>query len=208
MDLNILPPSFFKRKNTKLIARELLGKFLVSNINGEGLTGGMIIETEAYLGEKDMASHAYGGRKTKRVEALYMEGGTAYVHMCYGIHTMFNVSTGRAGVPEGVLIRGIKPVLGIEIMEQRRGFPFRKNLASGPGNLTKALGIAIKHNKIKLCAPALPKAFHDVSREIFIADAGIKVPETEIVQTPRIGVSYAGEWAVEPLRFCVPVFNS
>ncbi len=192
MEFKILSPSFFKRKNTGLIARQLLGKILWTNIRGK-LTGGIIVETEAYLGVEDRACHAYGGLKSKRNEALYMEGGTAYVHICYGIHTMFNISTGVKGVPHGVLIRGIKPVYGTEIMEKRRGTKI--HLAVGPGNLTKALGIKMRHNKTRL------NSLKNHGPEIFITYGGFRVCYENIIITPRVGIGYAGEWAKKPLRF-------
>ena len=116
----MLTESFYAREDVVKIARELLGKVLVTNFNGI-LTSGMIVETEAYAGTTDKASHAYGGRRSARTEIMYMPGGTAYVYLCYGIHHLFNVVTNAINIPHAILIRGIEPIDGIETMLARRG---------------------------------------------------------------------------------------
>lgn len=116
----ILPESFYTRTDVVMIAKELLGKTLVTNFGGVA-TAGMIVETEAYAGVADKASHAYGGRRTTRTEIMYMHGGTAYVYLCYGIHHLFNVVTNVRDVHHAVLIRAIEPLAGIDIMLERRG---------------------------------------------------------------------------------------
>ena len=194
--MNLLNRTFFTGDNVEAIARELLGKFLLTDTFGSGLTGGIITEVEAYLGTKDMASHAYNGRRSKRNESLYKDGGVAYVHLCYGIHNMFNIVTNKAGIPQGVLIRGLIPVYGIDIMRERRGGsgstkPYN-NLAIGPGNLTKALGIEMRHNGALVCPDDAVKNGNNLGLEIFIEDRGIKVDENMIITSPRIGVHYAG----------------
>ncbi len=205
MQSEILNRSFFTGNNVEEVAQELLGKFLLTNTFESGLTGGIIIEVEAYLGTKDMASHAYNGRRSKRNESLYKDGGIAYVHLCYGIHNMFNIVTNKACIPQGILIRGLIPVYGIDIMSERRGGsgstkPYN-NLAIGPGNLTKALGIEMRHNGVLVCPDDAVKNGDNLDLEIFLEDRGIKVDENMIITSPRVGVDYAEEWAKKPLRF-------
>ena len=116
----ILPYSFYSREDVVLIARELIGKVLVSRINGI-TTSGIIYETEAYNGIIDSASHAFGGRRTARTEIMYHDGGTAYVYLCYGVHSLFNVVTNRKDIPHAVLIRAINPLDNADIMLKRAG---------------------------------------------------------------------------------------
>ncbi|MCL4322020.1 MAG: DNA-3-methyladenine glycosylase [Deltaproteobacteria bacterium] len=210
MQSEILNRAFFTRNNVEIIARELLGKFLLTKQNSKaahikesGLTGGIITEVEAYLGVKDMASHAYNGHRSNRNESLYKDGGIAYIHLCYGIHNMFNIVTNKAGVPQGVLIRRLIPVYGIDIMRERRGGSLKpdNNLTEGPGNLTKALGIEMRHNGVLVCQDDAIETGNNLDLEIFLEDRGIKIDENMIVMSPRIGVGYAKEWAKKPLRF-------
>ncbi len=138
-----LPVDFYQREDVITISRELLGKVLCTNVDGK-LTTGIIVETEAYAGVTDRASHAYGGRQTRRTKTMYAPGGTAYVYLCYGIHHLFNVVTNMEGVPHAVLIRAIQPQDGIDIMLQRRNMKnLLAKLTSGPGILSKAMGISI-----------------------------------------------------------------
>jgi len=116
--MKVLPDLFYQRDDVVLIAKELLGKTLFTKFSGE-VTSGIIVETEAYAGITDKASHAFGGRRTDRTEVMYAEGGTAYVYLCYGVHSLFNVVTGRKEIPDAVLIRAIKPSTGIETMLKR-----------------------------------------------------------------------------------------
>ena len=140
-----VPLSFYDRKDVIQIAKELLGKILVTNFDGV-ITSGRIVETEAYNGVIDRASHAWGGRRTSRTEIMYAEGGKAYVYLCYGIHHLFNIVTNVRDVPHAVLIRAIEPLHGIETMLQRTGKPFANvTLTRGPGNVSKALGIHTVH---------------------------------------------------------------
>ena len=115
-----LTDSFFLRSNVVNIARDLIGKYIYT-IFDEKLTGGIITETEAYNGIVDRASHAFGGRRTDRTEIMYKRGGLAYVYLCYGIHSLFNVVTNKDGIPHAVLIRAIFPIEGVELMRKRRG---------------------------------------------------------------------------------------
>lgn len=185
-----LPKSFYQRDDVIAISQELLGKVLYSAIDGI-LTGGIIIETEAYHGIDDRASHAYGNRRTKRTEVMYQEGGICYVYLCYGIHSLLNVVTHGSGHPHAVLIRALKPIHGIDCMRKRRKKSKNDSqLTSGPGSLTQALGITTQHNGISLDGSL-----------IWIEDQGIHVKLKDIISSPRVGVDYAGEDALLPWRF-------
>lgn len=185
-----LPLSFYRRTDVCAIARELLGKVLVTAFNGV-LTAGRIVETEAYNGVIDKASHAWGGRRTQRTEVMYAEGGVAYVYLCYGIHHLFNVVTNGKDIPHAVLIRGLEPVAGMDPMLQRTGkHKPDHSITRGPGNVSKALGIYTQHTGLSLR-----------SKELFIADDGFAVGATDLIATPRIGVDYAGTDAKLPYRF-------
>ncbi|HYG49886.1 MAG TPA: DNA-3-methyladenine glycosylase, partial [Flavobacteriales bacterium] len=143
-----LKPEFYAHKNTRKLARQLLGKFLCTRISGI-YSAGIITETEAYEGIHDKASHAYGKRYTNRTKTMYEKGGIAYIYLCYGLHTMFNIVTHEKHEPHAILVRGIKPADGIEHMEKRRKMPAtQKGFSSGPGTVCKALGIQMKHNGI------------------------------------------------------------
>lgn len=184
-----LPESFYIRGNVTTIARQLLGKVLTTRINRQ-LTSGMIVETEAYS-HRERGSHAFKG-ETKRNAVMFNQGGKAYVYLCYGVHEMFNVVTNREGEAEAVLIRALEPVSGVGIMQHRMGVRDTKRITSGPGKLTKALGIDRKLNGEELNK--------DI---IWIEDNGIKIKRTSIVCSPRIGIDYAGEDALLPWRFTV-----
>jgi DNA-3-methyladenine glycosylase len=188
----ILSRDFFLRQNVVKISRDLLGKLLITDLNGEGLTAGIITETEAYAGITDKASHAYGNRKTQRTAIMYKSGGTAYVYLCYGMHSLFNVVTNIENIPHAILVRAIKPVEGINLMlNRRKKIKLDKTLSSGPGTLSKALGIDYRHSGLDL--------IH--SGKIWIEDRGIKIKQRDIITGPRIGVDYAGEDAKLPYRF-------
>lgn len=185
-----LTRSFYLRGDVVRVARELLGKVLCSR--GDGGTCRVIItETEAYAGEGDRASHAYGGRRTARTEPMYGRGGHAYVYLCYGIHHLFNVVTNRAGVPHAVLLRAGKTLQGGALMAARRGRAAGDaTLLDGPGKLSQALGITTAQTG---------ESLH--GRRLWIEDRGIAVAPRDIVAGPRIGVDYAGEDAALPYRF-------
>lgn len=186
-----LPLSYFQNEDVVGIAQDLIGKKLVTKLNGK-LTSGIIIETEAYAGEKDKASHAYGNRRTARTETMYQAGGIAYIYLCYGIHHLFNVVTNRKNIPHAVLIRGIYPVDGYEIIKERRNSTFSKlKIASGPGTASKSLGITTALNGISV-----------IENKIWIEDNGVK--PIQIKKGPRIGVDYAGKDALLPYRFYIP----
>lgn len=183
---------FYQRTNVLLIAQELLGKILVTNMNGI-ITSGRIAEVEAYNGIIDKASHAFGGRRTNRNEIMYADGGIAYVYLCYGIHHLFNVVTHTKETPHAVLIRALEPVKGIDEMLKRAGKKKLDNtLTRGPGNLSKALGITTLQTGISL-----------LEKQLFIGDDGFKYTKDKIGVSPRIGVDYAGKDALLPYRFFI-----
>lgn len=188
----ILPESFYTRKDVVKIAKELLGKVLVTRFNGE-YTSGMITETEAYAGISDKASHAFGNRRTARTEVMFSQGGVAYVYLCYGIHHLFNVVTNVQNVPHAVLIRAVEPVDGIGIMLGRRAKDkLQPTLTAGPGAMSVALGIHTWHTAQSL-----------QSDDLYIEDRGIKIARKNIVEATRVGVAYAAEDALLPYRFYV-----
>ena len=185
-----LPKTFYTRLNPVEISKELLGKFLVTNIENVR-TAGMIVETEAYHGPEDKAAHSFGNRRTDRTEVMFWEGGFAYVYLCYGIHHLFNVVTAVEGTPHAILIRAVEPAEGVDIMLERRSLNIPKpSLTAGPGALSQALGIKTRHSKTPLDS--------DV---IWIEDRDIIVHENDIIASPRVGVAYAGEDAYLPWRF-------
>ena len=187
-----LSRAFYQREDVTTITKELLGKLLVTNFDGE-LTAGRIVEAEAYNGPVDKAAHSYNNRRTKRTEVMFAAGGVAYVYLCYGIHQMFNIVTNISGIPNAVLIRALEPVAGVETMLLRsnktvHGF----NLTRGPGNVAKALGLHTIHSGMSL-----------TNDELYIADDGTYYQENDIAATARIGVDYAAEDALLPYRFIV-----
>ena len=186
-EMRKLPLSFYQNRDTVQLAKDLLGKELFTKTK-EGITSGIITETEAYCGTTDRACHAFGNRRTARTEIMYQAGGVAYVYLCYGVHYLFNVVSNIENDPHAVLIRSLKPKLGIEIMKQRRGLLNENQLCNGPGKLTKALGIDKEHNKTSLIGDA-----------VWIADTDLNPP---FIVSARIGVGYAGEDALLPYRFC------
>lgn len=186
-----LPSSFYLRDDVVKIARELLGKVLVTKWNNE-YTSGRIVETEAYAGALDKASHAFKG-KTARTSVMFGEGGTAYVYLCYGIHEMFNIVTNKSDVPHAILIRAVEPMEGIEIMLRRTGKKkLDETLTRGPGNVGKAFGFHRSQ-----CGVSLQ------SDELYVADDGYRPDKKQIMSSPRIGVDYAGEDALLDYRLYI-----
>ena len=174
------------------ISRDLLGQYLFTRIGGQGLTGGRIVETEAYAGATDRASHAYGNRCTRRTAVMYSAGGVAYVYLCYGLHSLFNIITGVTGIPHAVLIRALEPTHGIPVMlKRRRKARLDRTLTAGPGALAQALGITVLHSGQSL-----------QGNEIWL-EQGIKLRPEEVIATTRVGVDYAGMDAKRPWRFRV-----
>jgi DNA-3-methyladenine glycosylase len=187
-----LPRKFYTRPNVVQIAKDLLGKVLYTKLNGK-ITAGIITETEAYAGVVDRASHAYGGRRTARTEIMFGQGGTAFVYLCYGIHHLFNVVTNQEGVPHAVLIRAVKPIVGIPtILTRRKKYKEDDRLCGGPGTVSQGLGIVTAHSGESL-----------LGNKIWIEDKGIRISKVDIIKSPRIGVDYAGADALLPYRFVV-----
>jgi DNA-3-methyladenine glycosylase len=182
-----LPRSFYER-STIVVAKQLLGKYLV-RMHPKGNTVGRIVETEAYVGPQDLACHASKGR-TARTEVMFGPPGHAYVYFIYGFYNMLNLVTETKDYPAAVLIRAVEPVDGIELMRSRRKNGLLRNLASGPGKLCQAFGIDRSLNGADLCAS-----------ELFVEDRGEATPK--IQATPRIGVDYAGKWKDKPFRFVI-----
>ena len=187
-----LPRSFYRRPAEE-VARDLLGRYLVRELEGERLVL-RLVETEAYLGDPDRASHAWKGRRTPRNESLYLPGGHAYVYFIYGMHYCLNAVTGEAGIGSAVLLRAGEPVEGEERMVENRGWTAKVrpgDLAGGPGKICQALAIGKELDGVLLDQAPL------------YITKGEPVAVEEIVASPRIGVAYAGEAALWPLRFSV-----
>ena len=170
-----LPRAFYAR-DAETVARALLGTVLVHRKNGAELCA-RIVETEAYVGPHDLACHASRGR-TRRTEVMFGEAGHAYVYLIYGMYRMLNVVTGEEGDPQAVLVRAAEPVSGVV------------GTTNGPGRLARAMSIEMADNGVDLCAEAL----------FFARGARPRA----IVETTRVNVDYAGEWAEKPLRFYDP----
>jgi DNA-3-methyladenine glycosylase len=193
--------------DSRPLARRLLGTLLVRVLDDGTLLAGRIVETEAYRGVIDAASHAYRGRRTPRNEAMYARPGTAYVYFTYGMHYCMNVVCGELDVPHAVLLRALDPVAGLDAMRELRGVhpgkaarPPRiipdRELCSGPARLCQAMGIDREQNGLDLVSGGT----------LFIAEPHARlqlapVRPREIARTPRIGIDYAGAWAAKPLRF-------
>ncbi|RYF89316.1 MAG: DNA-3-methyladenine glycosylase [Chitinophagaceae bacterium] len=187
-----LPRSFYQRSNVLIIARELLGKIVVTNIDGI-VTSGRIVETEAYVALTDKASHSFNGRRTAKNEHMYGEGGTSYIYICYGIHQMLNIVTNEKDIPDAVLIRALEPMQGIETMLKRTGKAVLDNtLTKGPGNVGKAMGLYKHYSGISL-----------MDASISLYDDKFELPGEKLGISKRIGVDYAGDDALLPYRFFI-----
>ncbi|HTQ64220.1 MAG TPA: DNA-3-methyladenine glycosylase [Puia sp.] len=187
-----LDHSFYNRNDVVRVAKDLLGKIVVTRFDGI-TTAGRIVETEAYAGIIDKASHAYDGRRTARTEVMYQDAGTVYVYLCYGIHYLFNVVTNKKDIPHAILIRALEPLEGIDMMLKRTGKKKSDyTLTKGPGNVSKALGLNTSHTGVSLLG--------DI---VFIAEDEFKLAKKNIGITTRIGVDYAGEDAKLLYRFIV-----
>jgi len=186
-----LPREFYLSKNTAKIARDLLGKLLVVPDETGRRVSGMIVEVEAYVGKADRAAHSFGGRRTARNEVMYGGGGHVYVFFVYGMYYQLNVVTGPAEHPHAILIRGIEPVEGIEVMRERRGEMKETNLTSGPGKLSIAFGVTRDLNGA------------DLTDDRIWLEEYRSFSKKQIEIGKRIGIDYAGEDAEKPLRFWV-----
>lgn len=187
--MNVLPESFYQRNNVTTVARQLLGKKLVTNIKGKR-SAGLIVETEAYS-YRERGCHAYDNRMTNRNKVMFEPGGVAYVYLCYGLHHLFNVVTNKGGVADAVLIRALEPDEGEEWMKDRMHVKSSKRITSGPGKLTKALGIDRTFDGKYLN-----------SDEVWIEE-GERVSSHLIIASARIGIDYAGKDALLPWRFSI-----
>jgi DNA-3-methyladenine glycosylase len=186
-----LPREFYLRPDVLTVARDLLGKLLVvPDPNGERVSG-KIVEVEAYRGPEDRASHAYGGRRTKRTETMYGTGGVAYVYFVYGMYYQFNVVSNLADIPHAILVRALEPVEGIEIMRTRRHPHPDHNLTSGPGKLCIAMGIDRQLNGADLGGD-----------RVWLEEYETLSPR-RIARGPRIGIDYAETWIDKPWRFWI-----
>jgi DNA-3-methyladenine glycosylase len=187
-----LPKTYYQNPDVLFIGKDLLGKVLFTQIDGQ-IAGGIITETEAYAGITDKASHAYNNKRTPRTETMYMDGGIAYVYLIYGMYHLFNVVTNQKDIPHAVLIRAIKPYKNENLILKRRGASkYHKKLLNGPGKVSKGLGIDQSFNKADL-----------QGTKVWIEDKGIILPKNTIQTTPRIGIDYAEEDALLPYRFVV-----
>ena len=170
----------FYLRDANTVARELLGKLLVHNSTA-GMTPGIIVEVESYIGPSDKGSHAYGNKRTERTEIQYGLGGYAYIYSIYGMYSCFNVVTNAIDKPEVVLVRALEPVDGIELMQQRRDTRSIKDLCNGPGKLCNAMGITKAQYGLDLCAT-----------ELFLIPWE-NIEESQIMVSPRINIDYAGD---------------
>lgn len=185
-----IPLSFYSRKDVVAIAKQLIGKVLVTNFNG-AITSGRIVETEAYVAITDRASHSFGGKRTARNEDMYAAAGTAYVYICYGLHQMMNIVTNDKDIPDAILIRAVEPLKGIDIMLKRTGKKtLDQTLTRGPGNVGKALGV-FKHHS----------GNHLLGNNIYLIDDGAKINDEQIGTSVRIGVESAWPDSLLPYRF-------
>lgn len=186
-----LPQSFYRNPDVVQVAQDLLGCKLFTNINGK-LTGGLIVETEAYNGRTDKACHAYPNKHTPRTEIMYRQGGVAHVYLVYGMHYLFNVVTHKQGFADAVLIRAIEPLEGIAEMKLRRNCLLEsKVLTGGPARLTQALGITKEINGLSL-----------TSKMVWIEPKSTKL-EFKVAESKRVGIDYAGEDSLLPWRFSI-----
>ncbi len=187
-----LGQSYFLEADVVSISQSLLGKYLVTQINGQK-TSGKIVETEAYKAPEDKACHAYQNKRTPRTDVMFKKGGCCYVYLCYGIHHLFNIVTGPAGVAHAVLIRAIEPDEGLDIMQQRRArFIDNPSLTAGPGVAAKALGITTQYTG---------ESIVDNNAIIWVEDRGLQIAPSGIIASPRVGVGYAEECALWNWRF-------
>ncbi len=192
-DIMKLNKNYFQREDVVFLAKDLLGKLLITQIDGV-LTGGIITETEAYC-ESEKGCHAYQKRRTERTKIMFEEGGVSYVYFCYGMHHLFNVVTGKNEIAQAVLIRAIHPTIGIDTILRRRGkLHLDKKIAVGPGNVCQALGITKIHYGVLLTGTT-----------IWIEKSSLLIKEEDIEVTTRIGIDYAEEDKFLPWRFILKI---
>ena len=186
-----LPREFYTRANVLTVARDLLGKLLVVPAADGRRVSGKIVEVEAYRGPEDRASHAYGGRRTRRTETMYQQGGVAYVYFVYGMYYQFNVVSNVVDTPHAILVRALEPVEGLELMRERRHLHPDHNLTNGPGKLCIAMGIDRALDGSDL-----------LGDDVWLEEYETISPR-RIAKGPRIGIDYAQEWIDKPWRFWI-----
>ncbi|MDZ4747733.1 MAG: DNA-3-methyladenine glycosylase [Saprospiraceae bacterium] len=190
---NRLPHSYYQSLEVTTLAKDLLGKYLVTEFNGIRCSG-KIVETEAYRGPDDRACHAYDNRCTPRTEVMYKAGGVAYIYICYGMHHLMNIVTGPKDNAHAVLIRALEPAEGIKIMAERRQMQVSDvRLTKGPGALSLAMGLTSKLSGVSLIA----------SSPVWVEVRDLSLSAFEICSGPRIGVESAGEAALWPWRYFI-----
>jgi DNA-3-methyladenine glycosylase len=190
----VVPTSFFSHWDTLSVAQQLIGKEIVTRIDGV-ICSAIISETEAYLAPEDKASHAYNNRKTKRTQVFYENGGFAYVYLCYGIHKLFNVITGPLNIPNAVLIRGGVAKMGVDQINERLQKPLSsQSVLKGSGVFSKAMGIDLYHTGLSVS---------DLNSPILILKENIRIEHHQILTSSRIGIDYSGEWAAKQWRFYI-----
>ena len=190
--MKLLNSEFYKNEDVVFLAKQLLGKKIISYVGGN-ITSGIIVETEAYQAPEDKASHAYGNKRTSRTATMFGKPGLAYIYLVYGIHHLFNVVTAPENIAHAVLIRAVEPLEGIDIMLKRRNktSPVYE-LTNGPGKWTKAFGITVELNGQNLT---------DKNSLIQIYNSELIINDDQILKGPRVGIDYAEEWATKPWRF-------
>ncbi|MBK7358149.1 MAG: DNA-3-methyladenine glycosylase [Saprospiraceae bacterium] len=192
--MKLIDREYYLNPDVVGLAKSLLGKIIVSKVDNH-ITSGIIIETEAYKAPEDRASHAFNNRRTPRTSTMFMEGGHAYVYICYGIHHLFNVITAVEGIPHAVLIRALEPLDGLDHMLIRRKMSaLNYTITKGPGSLSQALGITQNLNATKL---------YDRKSPIQLFESNQKYSDSQIGISKRIGVESSGESASLPYRFYV-----
>ncbi|MDF9797363.1 DNA-3-methyladenine glycosylase [Catalinimonas alkaloidigena] len=191
--MNIIPKAFYLQDDVVSLSRQFLGKYLFTKVNGH-ISGGKIVETEAYSHINDKACHSHMKKRTPRTEIMFHEGGVAYIYKIYGMYDLFNIITNKEGKADAVLVRAIEPTDGIELMQHRRNLhDFSVRLTAGPGMLSQALGIS----------KAMYGAELTKAEQIWIEDRQTNVSEGDIIASPRVGIDYAGDDALLPWRFRV-----
>lgn len=188
--MNIIQREFYSC-DTIEVSKNLLGQILVRETD-EGITSGIIVETEAYLGEKDPAAHSYKGR-SDRVRAMYGDSGCAYIYLIYGMYQCFNITSGKKGLPEAILIRALEPIDGVDLMKKRRNTDKITNLCSGPGKLCMAMDIGKSLYGCDLT---------DRKSGLWI-ECGNTIADSDIIASKRINIDYAGEAKDYLWRFTV-----
>lgn len=191
----LLPYSFYKSEDPIQISQDLLGKVLLSNVDGV-ITSGIIVETEAYIAPHDLASHAKHNRVTPKNKTMFADAGTAYVYKCYGIHDMINVVTAPEGIAHAILIRAIEPLAGLDVMQSRRKMLKNNyNLTGGPGKVAQALAITTSDDAVQ---------YFDDKSPLQIFNYNNTIPKASIISTPRVGMShFTKEWGHQPYRFYI-----